>query len=301
MDSYQRDLFNRINNFSFDGDSKPQLSFEKRLARENGWSINYTKRVIEEYKRFIFLSQVADFPVTPSDQVDQVWHLHLTYTRSYWDDLCKEILNRPLHHGPTKGGCEESAKYHEFYHQTKQSYKAYFGDDPPVDIWPDASIRFGDDIYFERVNTKRNWIIKKPKFVGSFKSPIMFIFLPLISLVLFYLCLNSYNFDLFEFAKLAEMNIVYESFLPVMFFVGIFVLILFLGYFNDRRCPECKQRKVLDKTGKVAQGLNASAIEEEWQCSNCGHKIWKKQPKDGGCSTGCGGSGCSGCSGCGGD
>jgi hypothetical protein len=34
--------------------------------------------------------------VTPSEQVDQVWHLHLTYTRSYWDEFCPNVLGQPF-------------------------------------------------------------------------------------------------------------------------------------------------------------------------------------------------------------
>ena len=32
---------------------------------------------IEEYRKFVFLALVAGHQITPSDQVDQVWHLHL--------------------------------------------------------------------------------------------------------------------------------------------------------------------------------------------------------------------------------
>ena len=43
-----------------------------------------------------------------SEQVDAAWHLHLTYTRSYWDRFCKETLGQPLHHDPTRGGPAEA-------------------------------------------------------------------------------------------------------------------------------------------------------------------------------------------------
>ena len=45
---------------------------------------------------------VSDHPVTPSIEVDQVWHLHLIYTRQYWNDFAKHMPFEP-HHGPTKG------------------------------------------------------------------------------------------------------------------------------------------------------------------------------------------------------
>ena len=79
---------------------------------QSGWPARmvgpskYTDRVIEEYRKFLYLLASAGHPVTPSDQVDQAWHLHLTYTRSYWEDLCEKTIGKPLHHGPTKGGAE---------------------------------------------------------------------------------------------------------------------------------------------------------------------------------------------------
>ena len=60
------------------------LPFTSRLAREQGWSHAFAARAIREYKRFLILAMEAGHPVTPSEAVDQVWHLHLVYTVSYW-------------------------------------------------------------------------------------------------------------------------------------------------------------------------------------------------------------------------
>ena len=94
MNESEQALYDRISQFSFD-DGNVELTFARRLARENGWTQAYTARVIDEYKRFAFLAVVANHPVTPSDQVDQVWHLHLTYTKSYWDQFCGGVLGTP--------------------------------------------------------------------------------------------------------------------------------------------------------------------------------------------------------------
>lgn len=68
------------------------LPFSARLARDNGWSRAFAERAIEEYRKFCFLAVHAGHPVTPSDEVDQVWHLHLLYSRHYWDALCRDVL-----------------------------------------------------------------------------------------------------------------------------------------------------------------------------------------------------------------
>jgi hypothetical protein len=158
----QEDWCRRILAFEID-EATPELPFRDRLARENGWTKGYAQRVIDEYLRFVCLAMVSGHVVTPSDQVDQAWHLHLTYTRSYWDRLCGEVLGRPLHHGPTRGGSAESIKYHDLYERTLASYEKLFGDAPPADIWPPANIRFGIDLSHVRLNTRRHWVIPKPR------------------------------------------------------------------------------------------------------------------------------------------
>jgi hypothetical protein len=61
-----------------------ERTFVSRLAEENGWSLGFAARVMTEYRRFLFLAATTDHQVTPSDEVDQAWHLHLAYTRHYW-------------------------------------------------------------------------------------------------------------------------------------------------------------------------------------------------------------------------
>src|SRR5580698_4696137 len=102
MDSSHADLRARVEAFQLD-DPKAALPFSQRLARENGWTQAFAVRVVREYRRFAFLAIAAGHPVTPSEAVDQAWHLHLCYTESYWNHFCRETLGQPLHHGPTKG------------------------------------------------------------------------------------------------------------------------------------------------------------------------------------------------------
>lgn len=161
MNSQQIELYNRIQAFSFDQPGT-QLLFSKRLSRDNRWSLGYAQRVIEEYKKFTFLAVAAGHPVTPSDQVDQVWHFHLSYTRSYWQEFCPKVLQTPLHHEPTRGGLSEQLKFDDWYSQTLKSYKQFFGQIPPIDIWSDPKDRFGRDLKFVRVNTQQNWLVPKP-------------------------------------------------------------------------------------------------------------------------------------------
>lgn len=154
------ELWERLREFRVD-DGNPVLPFTARLARENGWSPNFAQRVFSEYRRFLYLAAVAGHVVTPSDHVDQAWHLHLAYTRSYWDTLCRSILNRPLHHDPTRGGESESSRFESCYERTLRSYEVEFGEAPPADIWPGPRDRFDHDAHARRVNTLDHWVIPK--------------------------------------------------------------------------------------------------------------------------------------------
>ena len=154
------DLLARVLAFDIDG-GEAALPFAARLARENGWSRPHADRVIEEYKRYVFLAVTGTSPVCPSEDVDAAWHLHLTYTRSYWKRFCGEVLGRPLHHEPTKGGPAEGAKHLTMYADTLAAYRAAFGHAAPADIWPNGEARFGDDAKHRAVNTARNWVIPK--------------------------------------------------------------------------------------------------------------------------------------------
>lgn len=154
------DLLARIRTFDIDG-GEAALPFAARLARENGWSRPHADRVVEEYKRYVFLAVTGPAPVCPSEDVDAAWHLHLTYTRSYWKRFCGDVLGRPLHHEPTRGGPAEGEKHLAMYADTLAAYRAAFGHAPPADIWPPAAERFGDDTKHRAVNTARNWVVPK--------------------------------------------------------------------------------------------------------------------------------------------
>jgi len=187
MNFQQTELYKRIQAFALDRPDS-QLSFSQRLARDNGWSLGYTQRVIEEYKKFIFLAVAAGHPVTPSDQIDQVWHLHLTYTRLYWQEFCPKILQTTLHHEPTRGGSSEQLKFGSWYSKTLESYEQFFGHIPPIDIWPKPKDRFGRDLHFIRINTQQSWVLSKPNLTIFLKPQLrkigIFTFLVFLSLMI---------------------------------------------------------------------------------------------------------------------
>ena len=154
------------------GPEDAALSFAQRLARENGWSQLFADRVIEEYRRFCFLAVTGAGQATPSDAVDQAWHLHLTYSRDYWQHFCPEVLGCDLHHGPTNGGQAERSRFFDQYAATLLRYEQTFGP-PPADIWPGAAQRLLDDPRARRVHPRQGMVVRRITFVASLVAALL--------------------------------------------------------------------------------------------------------------------------------
>jgi hypothetical protein len=154
------DLLRRIEAHRFDPADATQ-SFEDRLAGENGWPIAFARRAIAEYRRFAFLYASSGRPVAPSDVVDQVWHLHLLYTRNYWDVFCGQVLGRPLHHEPAAGVTGERPRLNDWYADTLARYREHFGE-PPTDIWPSpAALQRTPKPHMVRINADQTLLLPR--------------------------------------------------------------------------------------------------------------------------------------------
>lgn len=132
-------LWAAIQKFSVDKKGAP-YPMSARLADEQDWTPEFTALAVEEYKRFIFLAAAAGHPVTPSYVVDEVWHLHLIFTRSYWEEL-GDIIGRLIHHDPGTGEKGDGSKFHNQYVRTLESYRKFFGSEPPPEIWGPENVK----------------------------------------------------------------------------------------------------------------------------------------------------------------
>ena len=141
------------------GPAGAACGFAARLARENGWSAVHAGDVAREYRRFLYIAARTGEPVTPSDDVDQAWHLHLLNSRHYWDILCGRILRRPFHHDPAGGGAVEGLRHRRQYQATLAHYRRLFGKDPPPTIWPASVDAFA--LRPIRIDGARYWLVPK--------------------------------------------------------------------------------------------------------------------------------------------
>lgn len=257
-------LWQLIQNFELEQPGA-DFKFSARLTRENGWPQDYTDRVIIEYKKFIFLCCITDSGVTPSDPVDQAWHLHLTYTRSYWIDLCRDTIKKEIHHNPTKGGEKEAAKFDNFYTSTRDLYIASFQTLPPEDIWADNQTRFSD-INFQRVNLSRYWLIRKPN-LNVFTVTVVLM--------------------MFSCAFLLQ-----AAFGTIFQFLVVGAIAISLVWRNKKKGDEGDKENM-----GGGDGCNNDGCGNDNNHANDGHG---HHSGDSGCNSGCSGCSGSGCSGCGG-
>ena len=110
--------------------------FSVILKKNTGWTEYKCELAIDEYRRFLLVRYAVQHPVTPSPDVDKVWHVHLIHSEHYWNDLCGRILARPVHHNPATGEPGEWARFRDQYLRTLAAYETLFGTKQPMSIWP---------------------------------------------------------------------------------------------------------------------------------------------------------------------
>jgi hypothetical protein len=295
-------LWEKLSNFSLDN-PEASFSFTDRLARENGWSIEFSKRVIDEYKKFIYMSVVSGKSLTPSDEVDQAWHLHLVYSYSYWVEMCENTLGGfRLHHGPTKGGVTEKNRYDNQYSQTLEFYRNEFGSDAPRDIWPSHDVRFGK-VNFRRVSMHDNYVLNKEKVKKHMLN---------MATVLF----SLFGAALFLSAKPSEsegdVSILIWS---IVIAIGVYFVIRGLYRYSTRRSRSNRYTNTSSRYNSSSSSSSKSSsnsssssdsgctvVSSFFGCgsssSGCGSSSSSSGCGSSGCgSSGCGGGGCGGCGG----
>ncbi len=156
-------LWQRICAHPFANPARPQ-DFVAKLMQGQGWTRNQALEAIEEYRRFCFLACVEGRAMTPSDQVDEVWHLHLTHTRDYWEVWCRDVLGMAIHHDPSQGGASELSLYRRHYAETLASYEQWFGASPQR-WWPGTYERFRRPQRFRRVDTETVWLLPRMRWL----------------------------------------------------------------------------------------------------------------------------------------
>ena len=178
-------LWSRLQEFSLDHPAA-DFPFSKKLAEEEHWTENFTKKAIDEYKKFVYLCCKLPNGASPSEIIDKVWHMHLIYTQNYWEEFCPDILQQKLHHHPSKGGGNEKEKHRNWFKETLENYQQIFGQQPPEDVWRPAQSP-----------------LKKKKALSF-----VLIFLLLSCIFMMYSCTESHNGGLGIFFTLIFLSVI---------------------------------------------------------------------------------------------
>lgn len=132
--------------------------------------VNTANKWILEYRKFLVMAYLTDKMISPSEQVDQVWHLHMTYTQHY-RAMCRTLIEHDFKHSPSAGGGTEGQKFENIYDDTLSFYKAVFTIDAPADVWETTQQRFDmKNFSFRTVNLYRLAVlysmkVANPKFL----------------------------------------------------------------------------------------------------------------------------------------
>lgn len=129
-----RALWARIASYPMPADAAG-VSFEDQLRDAHGISLRTARTAIAEYRRFLYLSALKQGRTVPTKAVDEVWHLHLTHTRDYWERFVPQVLDgQPIHHSPG-----QPQGHIDDFRATEGRYVAEFGEDPPKGMWKTAT------------------------------------------------------------------------------------------------------------------------------------------------------------------
>lgn len=129
--------------------------FKNKLSQKLGITEALADRYIVEYKKFVYLiTQGKGQMLTPSEQTDQVWHLHMSYFDHYHYHMnvlfkTQKQPGRILHHNPTEGGDSQAQKWDDCYKKTLDFYQTVFEQEPPSDIWESPEERFQAELVYQ--------------------------------------------------------------------------------------------------------------------------------------------------------
>jgi hypothetical protein len=120
---------------AFGGADASTKAFAAKIAKKHNWSNLFALRAVTEYKKFVYLGVISNFYVTPSKEIDIVWHEHLLFSKAY-REFCNTVIEYTFdHHPELMPMADETGRFSAQYVDTLDLYKTEFGVDPPVAIW----------------------------------------------------------------------------------------------------------------------------------------------------------------------
>lgn len=102
------------------------------MQQQMGMQADMASRVIEEYRKFLFLAMRAGHQVVPPGIINDVWMMHMQNVQNYWEQLGQVIgETTPTSRAETRA----MTGIGDAWTATLESYERIFGTEPPRDIW----------------------------------------------------------------------------------------------------------------------------------------------------------------------
>jgi uncharacterized protein DUF1399 len=122
-------------NSASDEEQLPRLSFDyvkaARVSRGILASLgeDEVRALAHRYRRFLALkARYPDFPIAPTEILDEMWHLHMLHPRAYHRD-CMEAFGCILDHAPGFGASpSEEPALAKTFSRTSALYEREFGE-----------------------------------------------------------------------------------------------------------------------------------------------------------------------------
>ncbi len=114
-----------------------------QLVHRYHWDPTEAQEVLRKYKNFMILWGIkpGGLGLVPTREIDEVWHLHILFTKNYTAD-CLHIFGSYKHHTPSLGSEDEQKALAAAYIQTAKLYEHHFKE--PYGHAIDPSLWFED-------------------------------------------------------------------------------------------------------------------------------------------------------------
>lgn len=98
----------------------------KKISENCNLNTSNVQAGITEVVCFLDLISASDQPLTPSENIDLIWHELILFTRLYVR-LCEQRYDRYIHHNPSEPNIEQRKRFRT----TLELYKSKFGQPDP--------------------------------------------------------------------------------------------------------------------------------------------------------------------------
>eukprot|EP01039_Chlorochromonas_danica_P003002 gene3002-3276_t len=107
----------------------PEGHLRQQLLKIRGWREDRVDEAITAYAEFLTLLITSGEDLSPTDEIDKVWHAHILHTRDYEAFNTKYSPGKKLHHDPLRSLDQDARKFRAI--KTIELYKSTFGHERP--------------------------------------------------------------------------------------------------------------------------------------------------------------------------